>query len=246
MLEIIPAIDLSDGCVVRLKRGEFDQKTIYSDDPPAVARSFVSAGARRLHIVDLDGARTGEPIHLEMIRKIASEAPVPLEVGGGIRTATVAKKIGGIPTVDRIILGTAAVENPQILKEILSAAGKKHVVISVDVKEGKVATRGWMAETESDPIEFGRSVYEAGVRMAVYTDVRQDGMMTGPNVEATRLFAEATGLEVIVSGGISSLTDLELIKSEGHPKIIGVIVGRAIYEGVVDIAEAVRVFSHDS
>lgn len=243
MLEVIPAIDLSEGAVVRLTRGEFGKKTVYSDDPAGVARAFEKAGARRLHVVDLDGAKTGESVHYEIIRKIAAAVKIPLQVGGGMRTAATAKKIAGIPNVDRIILGTAAAEKPGVVKEILSSLGAKRVVLSVDVKAGNVATRGWLAETEGDPVAFGRSAYEAGVRLAIYTDVKQDGTLKGPNIGATAKFASGTGLRVIVAGGVSSLTDIELVKAENNPNIIGVIIGRAIYEGAVDLAEAVKLVS---
>lgn len=243
MLEVIPAIDLSEGSVVRLRRGEFGKKTVYSDDPAGVAKTFESAGARRLHVVDLDGAKSGEPVHLEVIKKIAASVQIPLQVGGGMRSVRSAKKIADIPNVERVILGTAAAERPKVFKQILAELGQKRVVLSVDVKDGKVATRGWLAETEGNPVEFGRSAYEAGLRIAIYTDVRQDGTLRGPNIEATSRFATETGLNVIVAGGVSSLNDIELVKSENNSNIVGVIVGRAIYEGAVDLSEAVRLVS---
>lgn len=244
MLEVIPAIDLSDGAVVRLTRGEFGKKTVYSDDPVGVAKEFERAGARRLHVVDLDGAKSGEPVHVEIIRKIASSVHIPLQVGGGLRTARTAKKMGNIPNVERVIIGTAALEKPEVLKAILSDLGERRVVLSVDVRSGKVATRGWLAETEGDPVAFGRSAYEAGLRIAIYTDVKKDGTLKGPNLASSVQFADGTGLSVIVAGGVSSLEDVVNVRASGNPGIIGVIVGRAIYEGAVDLAEAVRASSN--
>jgi len=239
-MDVIPAIDLSEGAVVRLLRGEFGKKTVYSDDPVGTARKFVAAGAKRLHVVDLDGAKSGAPVHYDLIRRIAESAGVPVQVGGGMRTAQTAKRMADISNVERIILGTAAVEKPRVLKQILGVLGDQRVVLSVDVKGGVVATRGWLAETEGDPIAFGRSAYEAGLRIAIYTDVKQDGTLRGPNLEATTRFARETGLKVIVAGGVSSLADIEMIKGECDAGLIGIIVGRAIYEGALDLAEAVR------
>lgn len=240
MIEIIPAIDLSGGQVVRLKRGAFEEKTIYSPDPLEVARKFEQAGATRLHVVDLDGAKSGEIVHFDVIQKIASTVGIPLEVGGGMRSRELAAKMAGVRGVDRVILGTAAVENPIALKHILDDLGPAKVVLSVDVKNGKVATRGWLSESESDPVSFGRAAYETGLRISVYTDVKQDGMMKGPNIGATSLFAKETGLSVVVSGGVSSLADIDRVIAEKNPNIIGIIIGRAIYEGAVDVAEAVK------
>lgn len=240
MFEIIPAIDLSGGAVVRLRRGEFGQKTVYSKDAAEVARRFEKAGARRIHVVDLDGAKVGDPVHVAIVRQIASSVGIPLQVGGGMRTADKAAQIASIPNVDRIILGTAAAEHPDEMNAILARFGPQRVVLSVDVKEGKVATRGWLSETDRDPVAFGRSAYESGVRLAVYTDVRQDGMLKGPNIEATTRFADETGLSVIVAGGVSRLNDIEMLMAENNPRVIGVIVGKALYEGTMDLAAAVQ------
>lgn len=229
--------------MVRLKRGAFGEKTVYSADPVEVAVRFEKAGARRLHVVDLDGAKTGEPVHVDVIRKIAQSVRIPLEVGGGVRKLRTAEIYADIPNVDRLILGTAAAEKPKVLRQILALLGDRRVVLSVDVKSGKVATRGWMAETESDPIPFGRSLHESGIRMAVFTDIRKDGMMTGPNLKSASQFSRKTGLQVIVSGGVSSLDDIREVAREKNPLIIGVIVGRAIYEGAVDLSEAVEAAS---
>ncbi len=242
-LDIIPAIDLSGGAVVRLARGEFGKKTVYSDDPAGVARRFEEAGVKRIHIVDLDGAKTGEVAHYDLIKKIAAAVTVPIQVGGGMRTLAMAQKVADIPNVNRIIVSTAAAEKPGELQQMISALGDTRVIISVDIKDGKVATRGWLAETEGDPIAFGRSAYEMGLRIAIYTDVRQDGMMTGPNIEAASGFAAATGFKVIVAGGVSSLNDIEMIMEERQARIIGVIIGRAVYEGMIDLAAAVEMAS---
>lgn len=240
MIEFIPAIDLSGGNVVRLARGDFSQKTVYHDNPAAQAEQFQNAGATRVHIIDLDGAKTGTMVHWRQIEEVAAAVSLPLQVGGGIRDVETIRRLAEIPTVDRLILSTAAAENPSLVAGIIGELGGKQLVVSVDVRGGKLSTRGWKSDAIVDPVEFGKNMRSVGVKTCVYTDILQDGMLSSPNVHAAATYAEATGLDVMIAGGISSLNDIELVIAEEHPRIIGVISGRAIYEGKLIVAEAVN------
>ncbi len=234
---LYPAIDLKDGNCVRLYKGEMDQATVFNDDPAAQAKAFEDAGCEWLHLVDLNGAFAGEPVNAAPVEAILKTVKVPAQLGGGIRDlATIERWLD--KGLHRVILGTVAVENPALVKE----AAKKfpgHVAVGIDARGGMVATRGWATETDIEATELARRFEDAGVAAIIYTDINRDGAMQGPNVQATADLAHAVSIPVIASGGISSMDDLRALKNCGAP-LDGAISGRALYDGAIDVAEAVR------
>lgn len=233
---IIPAIDLKDGKCVRLLQGRAEDATIYSDNPAETAKRWASAGAELLHIVDLDGAFSGSQRNLESIRAIRAAVGVALEVGGGIRAMETIDLLVSLG-IDRVILGTVAVKEPEFLKR----ACEKHpgrVIAGIDAKDGKVAVKGWVETTGEDALGLAGKMKDAGAAGIIYTDISRDGMLTGPNFEATEKMAENAGLPVIASGGISGIEDIKgLLKIK---KLWGAITGKAIYTGRLDVGEAIR------
>ena len=233
---LIPAIDLKDGRCVRLRQGRMDDETIFSDDPVEVAGRWVAAGARRLHLVDLNGAFAGEPVNGDVIRRIAAAYPdLPIQVGGGIRDE---RTIQGYldAGVEFVIIGTQAVKEPAFVKRACDAF-PGHIIVGLDAKEGRVAIDGWATVTEHQVTELAGRFQEDGVSAIVYTDIGRDGMLTGPNVEATAALANAITLPVVASGGITHIGDIEALCRAGSSNVIGAITGRAIYEGTLDFAE---------
>ena len=234
---LYPAIDLKDGNCVRLYKGEMDQATVFNDDPAAQAKAFEDAGCEWLHLVDLNGAFAGEPVNAAPVEAILKTVKVPAQLGGGIRDlATIERWLD--KGLHRVILGTVAVENPALVKE----AAKKfpgHVAVGIDARGGMVATRGWATETDIEATELARRFEDAGVAAIIYTDINRDGAMQGPNVAATADLARGVSIPVIASGGISSMDDLRALKNCGAP-LDGAISGRALYDGAIDVAEAVR------
>ena len=235
---LIPAIDLKDGHCVRLKQGDMDQSTTFGEDPAAMARRWIDAGARRLHLVDLNGAFAGKPKNYQAIKSILKEVgeDIPVQLGGGIRDLdTIEKYIDG--GLRYVIIGTAAVKNPGFLKDACSAFGG-HIIVGLDAKDGKVATDGWSKMTGHDVVDLARKYEDYGVEAVVYTDIGRDGMLSGVNIEATVRLAQALRIPVIASGGIASMKDIKaLCKVEGEG-IMGAITGRAIYEGTLDFKKA--------
>ena len=232
---LLPAVDIRDGKAVRLRQGHFDEETVYADDPLEAARSFVEAGARFLHVVDLDGAREGEPVNLHHVERIARELDVPVELGGGLRSiASIrrALKVGAA----RVVLGTAAFTDPDLLDEAL-AAFTARVLVGVDVRGGMVSVSGWTRETQmrgEDAIGFMR---QRGVTRFVYTNVDRDGMLEGPDLDEIRRVGEAVRGRFLYSGGIASLADLEALRDLRLVNLAGVISGKALYEGRFGVAE---------
>lgn len=236
---IIPAVDLLEGQAVRLLQGDPLRKTVFSSDPVLVAKHWVALGASRLHVVDLDGSLAGKPRNKELIRRMAEEAGVPLQLGGGIRdleTAGAYLEAG----VDRVVLGTAAVESPELVRQACKLWPGR-VAVAIDAREGKVTVRGWTMETTMDPLSLARSLEQAGISAFIYTDVSRDGMRSGLNLEAIQDLARAVSVPVIASGGVGSLEDIRKLARIAKQGIEGVIVGRALYEGAVDLREAIRV-----
>ena len=232
---LFPAIDLKDGQAVRLLRGAMDAATVFSDDPAAQAVAFEEAGARWLHLVDLNGAFEGRPVNGAVVEAILDAVTIPAQLGGGIRDMrTVEGWIGR--GVRRVILGTAAVEDPGFVREA-AAAFPVRVAVGIDARGGRVATRGWAESTEEDATALARRFEDAGVAALVYTDIDRDGAMGGPNVAATAALARAVAVPVIASGGVSSLDDLAALKADG--RIAGAITGRALYDGAFALADAV-------
>jgi phosphoribosylformimino-5-aminoimidazole carboxamide ribotide isomerase len=236
---MIPAIDLKEGRCVRLRQGRMEEDTVFSDDPVAMAGRWRAAGARRLHLVDLDGAFAGEPRHAGVIADIAREHPdLPLEVGGGIRNHdTIAAYLEA--GVSWVIIGTQAVRDP----DFVAAACDRfpgHVIVGLDARDGRVAVEGWAEEAEHDAVDFARGFADAGVAGIIYTDIGRDGMLQGPNVEATVRVARAAGMPVYASGGMKGLNDIRALAGAGEPNLAGAILGRSIYEGTIDLTEAQR------
>ena len=232
---LYPAIDLKDGRAVRLVHGEMDQETVFNENPAAQALEFVAAGCRWLHLVDLNGAFAGEPVNAVPVEEILAQCRVPAQLGGGIRDmATIERWISR--GLARVILGTVAVENPQLVRDAAREFPGK-VAVGIDARHGKVATKGWAEETDVDATELARSFEDAGVAAIIYTDILRDGAMKGPNVEATAALGNAVSIPVIASGGVSSLADLTALKSCGAP-LNGAISGRALYDGAIDLKEA--------
>ncbi len=234
-MEVIPAIDLKDGRCVRLFQGDFAQETVFSDDPLAMAKSWQNQGGHRLHLVDLDGAIQGKPVHLEVITSIVRELDIPVQVGGGIRdlaTADTWLNAG----VDRVVIGTAAVSNPDMVNEVCQKHGSERVVVSVDAKDGLVALRGWKEISSVTVLELANQMADLGVVRLLYTDIARDGALTGPDLTTNARLAEETGLAVQASGGVASVEHIKELLPTG---VEGVIVGMALYTGTVNLAEAV-------
>ncbi len=235
---LIPAIDLKDGRCVRLKQGDMNESTVFSEDPAAMARRWVEAGARRLHLVDLNGAFAGKPVNEGAIRAILAAVgdQIPVQLGGGIRD---------LDTIERylddglsyIIIGTAAVKNPGFLHDACSAFGG-HIIVGLDAKDGKVATDGWSKLTGHEVVDLARKFQDYGVEGVIYTDIGRDGMLSGINMDATVRLAQALTIPVIASGGLSNMADIEALCAVEHEGIEGVICGRAIYSGDLDFAAA--------
>ena len=236
---IIPAIDLKDGQCVRLRQGLMEDSTVFSDDPVAVARRWVEAGCRRLHLVDLNGAFAGEPVNGEVVTAIAAAYPeLPIQIGGGIRSLeTIEHYVRA--GVDYVIIGTKAVKEPAFVAEACAAFPGK-VIVGLDAKDGLVATDGWAEVSTVLATDLARRFESDGVSAIVYTDIARDGMMQGVNVEATVAMARASSIPVIASGGITNLDDIKALLAVAREGICGAITGRAIYEGTLDVAEAQR------
>lgn len=235
---LIPAIDLKDGQCVRLKQGEMDAVTVFSDDPAAMAREWVKRGARRLHLVDLNGAFAGAPKNEAAIRAILKEidGAIPVQLGGGIRDLdTIERYLDA--GIQYVIIGTAAVKNPGLLRDACAAfAGR--ILVGLDAKEGKVATDGWSKLTGHDVIDLARKFEDYGVEAVIYTDIGRDGMLTGVNVEATARLARAIRIPVIASGGLATMADVEALCEVAADGIQGAITGRAVYQGTLDFVAA--------
>ena len=235
---LYPAIDLKDGQAVRLYKGEMEKATVFHDRPAEQAKAFQDAGCEWLHLVDLNGAFAGEPVNGAAVEAILAETSVPAQLGGGIRDmATIAMWIE--KGIARVILGTVAVENPDLVREAARAFPGK-VAVGIDARKGMVATKGWAEETNVNATDLARSFEDAGVAAIIYTDINRDGAMQGPNIEETAALAHAVSIPVIASGGVSSLDDLRALKSCGAP-LNGAISGRALYDGALDLAEALTV-----
>jgi len=235
---LYPAIDLKDGQCVRLLKGEMDQATVFNDNPAAQARAFEEAGCEWLHLVDLNGAFAGEPVNAAAVEAILAATKVPAQLGGGIRDLATIEgwlKKG----LARVILGTVAVEDPGLVRRA-AAAFPGQVAVGIDARDGKVATKGWAEETDVMVTDLARSFEDAGVAAIIYTDINRDGAMQGPNVAATAALAQAVSIPVIASGGVSSLDDLVALRDCGAP-LDGAISGRALYDGAIDLKEALAV-----
>jgi len=233
---VFPAIDLKDGRCVRLRQGAMDDATIYNDDPAAQARTFEAAGAQWLHVVDLDGAISGQPKNASAVAAILKSVSMPVQLGGGIRDrARIESWLEA--GVRRVVLGTAAIANPDLVREA-ARAHPGRIVVGIDARKGKVAVDGWTRATETTARELADALAGVGVAAIVYTDIDRDGVLGGPNIEATAALAKGLPVPVIASGGVSTIDDITALRAYGKDGIAGVIVGRAIYDGRVDLKRA--------
>ena len=233
---LIPAIDLKNGRCVRLLQGEADAEKVYSDDPAAMARSFEDAGAKRLHLVDLDGAFMGQGTNLNSIHSILKTISIPVQLGGGLRTADDVERMLKLG-VSSVIIGTMAIKNPDVFEYIIKHFSGEQIILGIDARNRKVAIEGWQEGTEIYDVDFALHWKKVGIQRVVFTDIARDGMLSGPNMEALRNFARGTGLKIVASGGVSSMEDLELLKTLEADGVDQVISGKAIYEGKLDLKE---------
>ena len=237
-MEVIPAIDLLDGKCVRLYQGDYNQASIFNDNPVEVARQWEKEGATRLHVVDLDGAKAGKSVNLKVIEAIAKAISIPVQVGGGLRDRAGVSRL--LDTgVQRAILGTIAVEKPELVTQLCQEFPEQ-IIVGIDARNGKVATRGWLETSEIVAVDLAHRMAQQGAAAVIYTDIHRDGTLSGPNMEALRELAESIAIPVIASGGVSSLTDLLSLSGLESIGVTGAIVGRAIYTGDVSLKEAVR------
>jgi len=236
---VIPAVDLKDGRCVRLSQGRMDQESIYSEDPVQMAKHWELKGAERLHVVDLNGAVTGTPVHQSLIKEIANSIRIPVEVGGGIRNLETIENYLSLG-VEWVILGTAALRDRHLIEEVCRRFPQR-VLLSIDAKRGEVAIEGWREVVSMKAVDLAREFEGIGLSAIIFTDIERDGMETGLNWEMTRALARSTSLPVIASGGISRIEDIEHLLDLESDGVIGVITGRALYTGRLDLEEAIRI-----
>ncbi len=237
-MQLYPAIDLKGGKCVRLTQGLFDNVTVYSDTPADMAALWEEKGATYLHLVDLDGALAGMSVNGSAIRQIIERVSVPVQIGGGIRTLEAAQALLELGAA-RVIIGTRAVENPLFIHELIKRFGPEKIVAGIDAKDGMAATQGWEKVSRVSAVQLCTELKEYGIRHVVYTDISRDGMLSGPNIPATKKLMEETGLDIIASGGVSCMEDLQKLYRQGIP---GAIIGKALYENRINLAEAVEYF----
>lgn len=237
-MEVIPAIDLLDGKCVRLYQGDYARSEIFNENPPEVAKNWLEQGATRLHVVDLDGAKQGKTSNLAAIEAIVKAVSIPIQVGGGLRDRTAVRELLNIG-VQRAILGTVAVEQPDLVSE-LADAFPEQIVVGIDARNGKVATRGWLETSEIAATDLAQDMEKRGAAAIIYTDIHRDGTLSGPNMEALRELASTISIPIIASGGVSSLTDLLSLSALEPLGVTSAIVGRAIYTGDVSLSEAIK------
>jgi phosphoribosylformimino-5-aminoimidazole carboxamide ribotide isomerase len=236
---LYPAIDIKDGKAVRLKQGKFDDVTVYFDDPVDAAHHWVDQGATWLHVVDLDGALEGKPKNTKHIERIMQEMEVPVQIGGGIRSREIAE-IYHTLGAGRIVIGTKALEDPDLIKRLV-AEFPEHLAIGIDAKDGFVAVRGWSETGTQKATDLAQQMQDIGVQHIIYTDISRDGMLTGPNFEALKIMAEQCSLSVIASGGIKDIEDVKKLKEMEGLGVDGAILGRSLYEGTLDLKEALAI-----
>lgn len=229
-IEVIPAIDLKEGRCVRLTQGKFEQEEVFSQYPVEMARHWQKQGASRLHVVDLDGAKDGEPRNISLIKEMVAALEIPVQLGGGIRTQEIMKEYL-TAGVERVIVGTMALENPELVKEAVNRFGSDKIVVGVDAKKGKVAVKGWLETSKQTVGETIKRLKEVGINTFIYTDISRDGMLTGPDLKGLKELIELRDIELIASGGVSSREDLQQLSEIG---IESAIVGKALYTGKID------------
>ena len=240
-MELFPAIDLIGGCAVRLVKGDYAQKTVYSDNPAEVARSFAAAGAKYLHVVDLEGAKDGGTPNLETIKNIVEKGGLLVEVGGGIRSEEVIKKYLDAG-VFRVILGTAAVQNPLFLEEMVQKYGEK-IAVGVDIKDGMVAIKGWTEVSQESCFDFCEKLQKIGVKTIICTDISKDGLLSGTNLELYKELSEKFSVDIVAGGGVTTLDDVKKLADMG---MYGAILGKALYTGNIDLKAAVELTKEET
>lgn len=233
---IYPAVDVRDGKCVRLTQGEFNKETIYADNPVEMALKWEKMGARYLHVVDLDGARSGKSQNIAVISEMAAKMGIPVQLGGGIRTIEMIENVLS-KGIERVILGTSAVKDPELVKRAVKTFENK-VVIGIDAKDGMVAIEGWEKTSEFKAVDFAKKMEDLGVKTIIYTDISRDGMLIGPNLKAMEEMVKAVNIDIIASGGVGKIEDIKNLKEVG---VSGAIVGRALYTGDVDLKEAIEI-----
>jgi phosphoribosylformimino-5-aminoimidazole carboxamide ribotide isomerase len=237
-MDVLPAIDLLNGQCVRLYQGDYDQSEVFGEDPVAIAQQWADQGGQWLHLVDLDGAKTGEPVNLPVIARIVESLNIPVQVGGGLRNRDRVAQLLSLG-VRRVILGTIAIENPALVGELCQEYPGQ-IVVGIDARNGKVATRGWLEVSEVSAIDLAQQMASAGAAAIIYTDIQRDGTLQGPNLEALREMAIASEIPIIASGGVSSMGDLLDLLGLEALGVSGVIIGKALYTGNINLREAVR------
>lgn len=238
-MDIFPAIDLHEGKCVRLFKGDFSQSTTFSDTPEAVAKEFEACGAHYLHLVDLDGALSGHSVHADIIRRITGNTSLKVELGGGIRSMDnieTALNFG----LFRVILGSVAISNPNLVKEACREFGSDRIVVGIDARNGMVATNGWGTESTVSAVDLAKQMADFGVKTIIYTDISKDGTLNGINIDETVAIAKASGVSVVASGGVSSMKDVYAVKEHVKDGVTGLIIGKAIYTQKIDLKEALE------
>jgi len=237
-MKLFPAIDIKNGQCVRLRQGQFQDVLIYSNSPLKIAKQWEAQGASFIHIVDLDGALVGHSVNDEVIKAIVAQVKIPIQVGGGIRTIKdIENKLS--LGIERVIIGTRAVENPAFVKEAIATFGADKIVVGIDAKNGMVAIEGWEKVSDYFAISLALTMKEAGVKTIIYTDIAKDGMLQGPNIPYTKEMMQATGLNIIASGGMSSMKDLEMLQ---EIDVYGAVIGKALYENRIDLKTAIELY----
>jgi len=242
---IYPAIDLKEGQCVRLVQGKAENKTVYSSDPGSMAASFQSQGAEWLHVVDLDGAFEGQPKNTEAIKQIAAQLKIPFQVGGGLRRKEDVENVLALGAA-RVIIGTRAVTSPAFVEELLAAFGPDKIVLGLDARDGMVAIEGWVEKSSLQVLDFAKSMKSLGIKNVIYTDVSRDGLLQGPNLNSIQALAEQSGLQVIASGGVSSVDNIIKLKAMESSGVTGAIIGKALYDGKISLAEALAAAKGDA
>lgn len=236
-MNIYPAIDLKEGQCVRLVQGKAENKTVYSSDPGSMAAAFQSQGAEWLHVVDLDGAFNGQPSNTEAIKQIAARISIPFQVGGGLRRKEDVENVLAMGAA-RVIIGTRAVSSPAFVEELLASFGPDRIILGLDARDGLVAIEGWVEKSTLQALDFAKSMQKLGIKTAIYTDVSRDGLLQGPNLEAISQMAEQSGLQIIASGGVSTVDNICKLRALEACGVTGAIVGKALYDGKITLKDA--------
>ena len=243
VMEIIPAIDLLDGNCVRLNQGNYNKVTQFNQDPLAQAKKWQDQGATRLHLVDLDGAKTGKPFNDSIIKSIVSKIDIPVQLGGGIRTRERAEELINYG-LDRVILGTVAIEEPSLVED-LSKRNPGKIIVGIDAKDGKVATRGWINKSHIDATELARNLRDLDLAAIISTDISTDGTLNGPNCDSLKSICSTSNIPIIASGGVGSIADLYSLMDLKEDGVVGIIIGRALYDETINLSEAIKAVSSD-